>query len=107
MNIVLAERLIDNYRKFIDAKNFISRTNTIINKANQSSEHYSIDEIKSNELLKYKTTSIKSNDDINNYISELNKKGIKVEFKEFDTAVNKIIIYNKNSKTLEVIEYLD
>lgn len=107
MNIVLTERLIDNYKTFIDAKNFISRTNAIINKANEATENYAIDEIKPNELVKYKTTSIKSNDDINNYVTDLNKKGIKVEFKEFDTAVNKIIVYNKNSKTLEIIEYLD
>ena len=104
MNIVLAERLIDNYRTFIDAKNFIKRADAIINKANQSSDYYAIDEIKPNELLKYKNSSIKSNDEINNYISELNKKGIKVEFKEFDSAVNKIIVYNKHIKKLEVIE---
>ncbi len=106
MNIVLAERLIDNYKKFIDAKNFIKRTDAIINKANHSNDYYTIDEIKPNELLKYKNSSIKYNDEINNYIIELNKKGIKVEFKEFDTAVNKIIVYNKHNKNLEVIESL-
>lgn len=106
MSILFTE-LLDNYKTYIDTKNFISRTDEVINKANESLDYYAIDEMKPNKLLKYKTMSIKSNNDINNYVTVLNKKGIKVEFKEFDTAANKIIVYNKNNKTLEIIEYLD
>jgi nucleoside-triphosphatase THEP1 len=107
MNAILVEKLIDNYKYNLDVRNFIRRTKTVINKANESNDTYAIDEIKPNELLMYKTKSIKHNPEIKEYIGNLMSQGVKVEFKQFDTAVNKIIVYNKNMKTLEVIEYLD
>ncbi len=107
MNAILVDRLLDNFKYNMDVRNFIRRTKTVINKANESNDTYAIDEIKPSELLMYKTKSIKHNPEIKEYIENLKTQGVKVEFKEFHTAVNKILVYNKNMKTLEVIECLD
>ncbi len=99
--------LFDKIKNDIDANNFIRRTNSVINKANQSSDTYVLDEIKPNEIYNYKTTSIQTNSKVSKYINSLKTQGINVKFSNFDTALNKIIVYTKQNKSLEVIELLD
>ncbi len=95
-------KIVDNYNTNRDIDNFIQRTQAVINKVKKSNDNYSIDELKPNQLFKYKTTTIQNNPHIKEYISELKNQGIQVEFSKFDSAANKILLYTNNK--LQIIE---